>query len=199
MDVTKRRAQRAGKRNQFEEQRTRNDHWRGQKENSTTQIKAGAAPCHGGLRNNNFRAIAAAPGGLRAIRAWIAAWTKGEARTPRNESVESSTDSTTRQRRNKSETDRPHRSIGEGRARNIDGKKTSKATKERRTQQNKKRMESRHFAFSGKCPVQVNQVSITDWSSDTGASRKENRLSEGTALEHDGEAWSLADRTWVTT
>ena len=61
-------------------------------------------------------------------------------------------------------------------------------------------------AFSGKCPVHVNQVSIienmldaatersaTDWSSDAGASRKENRLSEGTALERDGEVWSLAD------
>ena len=60
-------------------------------------------------------------------------------------------------------------------------------------------------AFSGKCPLQVNQVSITenmldaaersatDWSSDAGASKKENRLSEGTALERDGEVWSLAD------
>ena len=37
------------------------------------------------------------------------------------------------------------------------------------------------------------EKSATDWSSDAGASRKENRLSEGTALERDGEVWSLAD------
>ena len=66
-------------------------------------------------------------------------------------------------------------------------------------------------AFSGKCPVQVNQVSITETMLDEAREecnrlelrrwrlKEENRLSEGTALERDGEAWSLADRTWVTT
>ena len=66
-------------------------------------------------------------------------------------------------------------------------------------------------AFSGKCPVQVNQVSITEAMLDEAREecnrlelrrwrlKEENRLSEGTALERDGEAWSLADRTWVTT
>ena len=41
-------------------------------------LKAGAAPGPSGLRNNHIRAITAAPGGLRAIVAWIAAWTKGK-------------------------------------------------------------------------------------------------------------------------
>ena len=41
-------------------------------------LKAGAAPGSSGLRNNHIRAIAAAPGGLRALTAWIAAWTKGK-------------------------------------------------------------------------------------------------------------------------
>ena len=66
-------------------------------------------------------------------------------------------------------------------------------------------------AFSGKCPVQVNQVSITETMLDEAREecnrlelrrwrlKEENRLSEGTALERDGEAWSLVDRTWVTT
>ena len=66
-------------------------------------------------------------------------------------------------------------------------------------------------AFSGKCLVQVNQVSITETMLDEAREecnrlelrrwrlKEENRLSEGTALERDGEAWSLADRTWVTT
>ena len=29
--------------------------------------------------------------------------------------------------------------------------------------------------------------------------KEQNRLSEGTALKRDGEAWSLVERTWVTT
>ena len=60
-------------------------------------------------------------------------------------------------------------------------------------------------AFSGKCPVQVNQVSITEAMLDEAREecnrlelrrwrlREENRLSEGTALERDGEVLSLAD------
>ena len=60
-------------------------------------------------------------------------------------------------------------------------------------------------AFSGKCPVQVNQVSITEAMLDEAREEcnrlelrrpcftEENRLSEGTALERDGEVWSLAD------
>ena len=66
-------------------------------------------------------------------------------------------------------------------------------------------------AFSGKRAVQVNQVSITETMLDEAREecnrlelrrwrlKEENRLSEGTALERDGEAWSLVDRTWVTT
>ena len=64
-------------------------------------------------------------------------------------------------------------------------------------------------AFSGKCPVQVNQVSITELDEAREECnrlelrrrclKEENRLSEGTALERYGEVWSLADRTWVTT
>ena len=66
-------------------------------------------------------------------------------------------------------------------------------------------------AFSGKCPVQVNQVSIIETMLDEAREecnrlelrrwrlKEENRLSEGTALERDGEAWSLVERTWVTT
>ena len=41
-------------------------------------LKAGAALGHSGLRNNHIRAIAVAPGGLRATAAWIAAWAKGK-------------------------------------------------------------------------------------------------------------------------
>ena len=54
-------------------------------------------------------------------------------------------------------------------------------------------------AFSGKCPVQVNQVSITETMLDE-AREECNRLEllGGTALERDGEAWSLVERTWVT-
>ena len=58
-------------------------------------------------------------------------------------------------------------------------------------------------------PVQVNQVSITELDEAREECsrlelrrwrlKEENRLSEGTALQQDGEAWSLADRTWVTT
>ena len=66
-------------------------------------------------------------------------------------------------------------------------------------------------AFSGKCPVQVNQVYITETMLDEAREecnrlelrrlrlKEENRLSEGTALERDAEAWSLVERTWVTT
>ena len=66
------------------------------------------------------------------------------------------------------------------------------------------------LAFSGKCAVQVNQVSIIETVLDEAREecnklelrrwrlKEENRLSEGTALERDGEGWSLADRTWVT-
>ena len=66
-------------------------------------------------------------------------------------------------------------------------------------------------AFSGKCPVQVNQVSITETMLDEARGKcnrlelrrwrlkEEKRLSEGTALEREGETWSLAERTWVTT
>ena len=65
-------------------------------------------------------------------------------------------------------------------------------------------------AFSGKCPVQVNQVSITEAMLDEAREecnrlelrrrrlKVENRLSEA-HLKRDGEAWSLADGTWVTT
>ena len=41
-------------------------------------LKAGAALGPSGLRNHHIRAIAAAPGGLRALAAWIAAWTNGK-------------------------------------------------------------------------------------------------------------------------
>ena len=41
-------------------------------------IEAGAARGPNGLRNNHIRAIDAAPGRLRALAAWIAAWTKGK-------------------------------------------------------------------------------------------------------------------------
>ena len=66
-------------------------------------------------------------------------------------------------------------------------------------------------AFSGKCPVQVNQVSIIETMLDEAREecnrlelrrwrlKEENRLSESTALERDGEAWSLVERTSVTT
>ena len=66
-------------------------------------------------------------------------------------------------------------------------------------------------AFCDKCPVQVNQVSITKNMLDVAREecnrlelrrwrlKEENRLSEGTALKRDGEVWSLADRTLVTT
>ena len=66
-------------------------------------------------------------------------------------------------------------------------------------------------AFSGKCLVQVNQVSNIETMLDEAREecnrlelrrwrlKEENRLSEGTALERDGEVWSLAERTWVST
>ena len=63
-------------------------------------------------------------------------------------------------------------------------------------------------AFSGKCPVQVNQVSTETMLDEAREEcnrlelrrwrlKEENRLSEA-QLERDGEAWSLVDRTWVT-
>ena len=59
-------------------------------------------------------------------------------------------------------------------------------------------------------PLQVNQVSVTEtmlYEAREECNRlelrlwrlKENMLLEGTALERDGEAWSLVERTWVTT
>ena len=65
-------------------QSTRNDHWRGQKENSCSHIKAGAARGPSGLRNNH-PSNCSVDSGLD----------QKEARTPRNESMERSTDSTT--------------------------------------------------------------------------------------------------------
>ena len=63
-------------------------------------------------------------------------------------------------------------------------------------------------AFSGKCSVQVNQVSITETTLDEARGVQQIGASAGasgrrtdceraqTALERDGDAWSLADRTW---
>ena len=62
-----------------------------------------------------------------------------------------------------------------------------------------------------KCPVQVGQVSITETMLDEAREecnrmelrrrrlKKEKQPVGGTALERDGEAWSLVERTWLTT
>ena len=98
-------------------------------------LKAGVAPGSSGHRNNHIRAVAAAPGGLRADSVDCSV-DKRETRTPRNESMERGDDRATRQRWNKSETDCPHGSTGKASARNADGKDTPEATKERGTEQN---------------------------------------------------------------
>ena len=51
-----------------------------------------------------------------------------------------------------------------------------------------------HRVHAGRSLEECNRLELRRW-----RLREENRLSEGTALERDGEAWSLADRTWVTT
>ena len=54
---------------------------------------------------------------------------------------------------------------------------------------------SHHRDHAGRSQRGVQQIGAsTAW-----RLKEENRLSEGTALERDGEAWSLVERTWVTT